>query len=93
MCPVLAEKKEGGNQKKADQPQIESGVLVPLRIMLVSHCAPPVLCTQPIQLAESLVRFSIAEFTMTESELSAIAAPAMIGLRYPSAATGTPMEL
>jgi hypothetical protein len=41
----------------------------------------------------SLARFSSAELTITESELSAVAAAATIGLRKPSAATGIPMAL
>ena len=41
----------------------------------------------------SFVLLSSAEFTITDSELSAMAAAAMIGLRKPSAATGTPMLL
>ena len=38
-------------------------------------------------------RLSNAEFTMTESELSAMAAAAMIGFRRPRAAIGTPALL
>ena len=38
-------------------------------------------------------RLSSAEFTMTESELNAIAAAAMIGLRKPRAAMGRPTVL
>lgn len=37
--------------------------------------------------------FSNAELTMTESELKAIAAAAIIGFRKPSAATGMPTVL
>jgi hypothetical protein len=34
----------------------------------------------------------VAEFTITDSELIAITAAAMIGLSNPSTATGTPSE-
>jgi len=42
---------------------------------------------------ESFMVFSSAEFTITESELRAIAAAAMMGLRKPSAAMGMPSVL
>ena len=42
---------------------------------------------------ESFSPFSNAEFTITESELSAIAAAAIMGLSKPSAATGMPTVL
>ena len=41
----------------------------------------------------SFTRFNSAEFTITDSELKAMAAAAMIGLRKPNAATGMPMLL
>ena len=42
---------------------------------------------------DSFTRFNSAEFTITDSELKAMAAAAMIGLRKPNAATGMPMLL
>jgi hypothetical protein len=39
------------------------------------------------------MRFSSAELTITDSELKAIAAAAMMGLSKPNAAIGTPMLL
>ena len=41
----------------------------------------------------SLNRFKLNEFETTETELNAIAAPAIIGLRRPIAAKGIPTEL
>ena len=45
------------------------------------------------QTAASFFALSSAELAMTESELKAMAAAAMMGFRNPSAATGTPIVL
>ena len=45
------------------------------------------------QLTSILSVFRVAELATTERELSAIAAAAIIGVRYPNAAMGTPIEL
>lgn len=43
--------------------------------------------------AHSLDFFSSMELVTTDTELNAIAAPAIIGFRNPNAATGMPMQL
>ncbi len=46
-----------------------------------------------IQLVDNLNPFNSDELTITDKELKAIAAAAIIGLRKPKAAIGMPMEL
>ena len=92
MGSVLAQKKEGGNGKKTEQRQPRTPVGLISRRMFVVHLFLR-FRKIPAQSTESFILFSSAEFTITDRELKAMAAAAIMGFRKPNAATGMPIEL
>lgn len=91
---VLAQQQEGRDREECQQNRTRSHVRPAARSRCVFRTHVGLRRSPTLRYpVESRTRFRSAELTITDSELSAIAAAAMIGLRKPSAATGIPTVL
>ena len=94
MGSVLGQQQESGDREKRQQDRARSHFRPAARSRCVFRTHIGLRRSPTLRYAlESRMRFRSAELTITDSELSAIAAAAMIGLRKPSAATGIPTVL
>ena len=88
-----------GQEKRNAMPSADSHVKPKTQSTVAAPTSPTIGQSQSQRskcssyLRESFSVFKSAEFTMTERELRAIAAAAMIGLRKPKAAIGMPIAL
>lgn len=87
--PMFGEQEEAGDRQKGEKYPAQAPACIAPSVrmgVVVIHIASP-------HVDVNFKRFSSAEFTITDSELKAMAAAAMIGFKKPKAATGIPMVL